>query len=199
MSGQLQGYETSRFRLRRISSDDVESLFRNFSDPQLMQYYDMQPVRHPEDVEELLMHWKAGEISGTSCRWGIADRTSDRLLGTVGLHGINEVHGRCETGYEIDRGSWGCGVMSEVLPCVLRHAFDALGLFRVGALVMPTNAASIALLQKFGFHREGTLRGYMKLDETSADMASFGLLKSDKSQWIESSIDFCEERISFTL
>lgn len=199
MSGHFQGYETRRFRLRRVSSDDIESLFRNFSDPQLMQYYDMQPVRHADEVAELLLHWKAGEISGTGFRWGIADRISDRLLGTVGLHGINKVHRRCETGYEIDRDSWRCGVMSEVFPYVLRHAFNVLGLFRVGALVVPTNAASIALLEKFGFRREGTLRGYMKQDGMSADMASFGLLRSDTSRWIATRIDPHEERIRLTL
>lgn len=191
----LQEYETARFRLRRISDADMEPMFRNFSDPLLMQYYDMRPVQCAEEVEDLLSHWNACEISGTGCRWGIADRTSDRLVGTVGLHAINKAHGRCETGYEISRAAWGCGVMSEVFPHVLRHAFETRGLFRIGALVVPTNTASIALLRKFGFRREGVLRGYMKRDGTSADMASFGLLKTDNGE----RIDAREERISLTL
>jgi len=48
--------------------------------------------------------------------------------------------------------------MTEAMSCVLAYAFDELKLRRVEADTDPENIPSLALLEKFGFLREGLFR-----------------------------------------
>jgi len=53
--------------------------------------------------------------------------------------------------------------MSEGLGLVLRHAFESLGLHRLEANIQPGNRASIRLVRRAGFRREGFSPRYLKL------------------------------------
>jgi len=55
------------------------------------------------------------------------------------------------------------GYMTQGLELVLRHAFTRLGLHRLEANIQPANAASIALVARCGFVREGLSERYLKV------------------------------------
>ena len=55
------------------------------------------------------------------------------------------------------------GYMTEALALVLRRAFGPLRLHRVEANIQPGNRASIALVRRAGFRREGLSRRYLKI------------------------------------
>jgi len=57
----------------------------------------------------------------------------------------------------------GKGYMSEGLRLVLRHAFSRLGLHRLEANIQPANRASIRLVRRAGFRREGFSPRYLKV------------------------------------
>ena len=69
--------------------------------------------------------------------------------------------------------------MSEAMAPVLSHAFDTLDLHRLEADTDPDNAASLALLEKFGFTREGYLRERWHIQGAWADTVMLGLLARD--------------------
>jgi RimJ/RimL family protein N-acetyltransferase len=69
--------------------------------------------------------------------------------------------------------------MSEALSAVLNYAFDELDLHRVEADVDPDHAASLALLNKFGFAREGLFRDRWFVHEEWHDSVMLGLLARD--------------------
>ena len=66
-------------------------------------------------------------------------------------------------GYWATRAFAGEGYMTEGMAGVLRHAFRKLKLHRVEANVQPGNTASIALLERTGFRREGFSPRYLKV------------------------------------
>jgi ribosomal-protein-alanine N-acetyltransferase len=66
-------------------------------------------------------------------------------------------------GYWGTHGYEGEGYMTEGMAGVLRHAFSRLKLHRVEANVQPGNTASIALLERAGFRREGFSPRYLKV------------------------------------
>jgi ribosomal-protein-alanine N-acetyltransferase len=57
----------------------------------------------------------------------------------------------------------GRGYMTEGMRLVLRRAFTELGLHRLEANIQPGNAASIALVKRCGFVREGFSERYLRI------------------------------------
>lgn len=54
--------------------------------------------------------------------------------------------------------------MHEGVGLVLDEAFGPLGLHRIEANIQPDNEASIALVRRLGFVREGYLEGYLRIN-----------------------------------
>jgi ribosomal-protein-alanine N-acetyltransferase len=71
------------------------------------------------------------------------------------------------------------GMMSAAVRALLPFAFGALGLHRVEAACIPTNAASIRLLEKCGFEREGLARQYLCINNIWQDHLLFARLRDD--------------------
>jgi RimJ/RimL family protein N-acetyltransferase len=69
--------------------------------------------------------------------------------------------------------------MFEATSTLLRFAFEQLSLHRVEADVDPRNEASIRLLEKLGFQREGYLRERWLVGEEINDTVFYGLLRRE--------------------
>ncbi|HJU86806.1 MAG TPA: GNAT family protein [Gemmatimonadota bacterium] len=82
-------------------------------------------------------------------------------------------------GYRIAVAERRRGYMTEALQLALRHAFRDLKLHRVEANVEPGNEASIALVRRAGFTREGFSRRYLKLGGRWRDHERWALLRED--------------------
>jgi ribosomal-protein-alanine N-acetyltransferase len=121
---------------------------------------DIDPLSDAAGAEAIIA-WATGlATSGDGVWWAVRDRAGG-FVGLTGIAGLVRERGsRGEVSYNVVRARWRQGVMAEVLPAVLDHGFRALDLHRIEALVTPGNIASAALLERFGFQREGTLRGH---------------------------------------
>lgn len=64
-------------------------------------------------------------------------------------------------GYSMDRGAQGNGYMHEALTAAIAYMFRVVGLHRISANYVPTNARSAAVLRRLGFAIEGYARGYL--------------------------------------
>ncbi len=73
------------------------------------------------------------------------------------------------------------GYMSGAVACLLPFAFQTLRLHRIEAACIPANAASIRLLEKSGFRREGFAREYLCIDGVWQDHLLYARLKHDPS------------------
>jgi [ribosomal protein S5]-alanine N-acetyltransferase len=71
------------------------------------------------------------------------------------------------------------GFMTAAVRVVLPHAFVTLRLHRVEAACIPTNAASVRLLEKCGFVREGYAREYLCINGAWQDHLLYARLKDD--------------------
>jgi RimJ/RimL family protein N-acetyltransferase len=148
---------TPRVVLRWIAEDDVDSLYEIFSDPQVMRYWSTVPLPNREAAAELQREIAAGNESERSFKWGLALRDSNVVIGTTTLFNLSLDNGRAELGYAMGRAYWGKGYMSEALKALVSHAFEVMELRRLEADVDPRNAASIRMLERLGFQREGFL------------------------------------------
>jgi UDP-4-amino-4,6-dideoxy-N-acetyl-beta-L-altrosamine N-acetyltransferase len=77
------------------------------------------------------------------------------------------------------------GSGSKLGQAALAHAFEKLGLHKVGGQAIECNVASIAFHQKLGFTEEGRLREQQRIANRYHTLFCFGLLAKD---WQESQI-----------
>jgi ribosomal-protein-alanine N-acetyltransferase len=115
------------------------------------------------------------------CACFLLCRTEDGAI--VGVFNVSQIlHGAFQSaylGYYAGAPYAGRGYMSEGLELVLRHAFGQLRLHRVEANIQPGNAASIALVRRAGFVREGYSRRYLKVCGRWRDHERWAMLAED--------------------
>lgn len=106
-----------------------------------------------------------------------ACRVADRAI--AGVFQLGDITGgaRESAGLSYFAGApYACqGYMTEGLELVLRHAFVHLRLHRLEANVQPANLASIQLLRRCGFEREGFSPRYLKVGNRWRDHERWAL------------------------
>jgi len=85
----------------------------------------------------------------------------------------------CTLGYWIGAPHARKGYMTAAVRAAIPFVFDSLELHRLEAACLPANVASIKLLERTGFTREGMARRYLKINGVWQDHLLYGLLESD--------------------
>jgi RimJ/RimL family protein N-acetyltransferase len=176
----LPTLEARRVLLRWLDDGDVAALYAIFADPEVMRYWSAPPLGDVEDAGRLLDEIRRHFREKTLFQWGVARREDDRVVGTCTLDRPDPVNLRAEIGFALSREHQGRGYMGEALDALLDHAFGPLGLRRIEADVDPRNAASIRLLEKLGFRREGHLRQRWRVGDEVQDSLFYGLLRDER-------------------
>lgn len=169
--------ETERLRLKEITQDDAESIFACFSNENVTRYYGIDILENIEQAEKFIEHFSKNYIEKRGIRWGIERKGFKGIIGTIGFNVWSPKHRRAEIGYEIHPNYWGKGYAFEAASKVISYGFDSLDLTRIGAVVFIENNVSNRILEKMGFQKEGTLRGYMYQNGQAQDTYVYSLLK----------------------
>lgn len=179
MNDKLPTLRGSRVILRWLTKDDVDALLEIFGDERVARYISIPRLRDRSEAFRFHAEIESFFRQRTLFQWGLARVDDGHLLGTCSLSDIDWEHQRAEVGFAVGRAHWGKGLMGEALPLLLRHAFEDLEFNRLEADVDPRNAASLHLLEKLGFRREGYLRQrYLQFGERQ-DSVLLGLLAED--------------------
>lgn len=172
--------ETPRLLLREIVATDAPELFAIHGDAQAMRWFGSDPLAtlgQAEQLVEVFSAWRRLPNPGT--RWGIERKSDRQLLGTCGLFKWNRGWRSCVVGYELASSAQGNGFMTEALSAILHWGFEHMELNRVEAQVHAENAASLTLLDKLGFVREGELREAGFWCGRHHDLQQLALLRRD--------------------
>jgi len=172
----LPTLEGERIRLRAPRPADVDDLFALFGHAEVTRYWSHPPFQDRGQAEKLLQDILDGAVRGSFKQWAIALRADDRLIGTTTLFSRNFAHARAEVGYALRREFWGRGLATEALGRLIRHAEQDLGVLRLEADVDPGNAASLKMLERLGFAREGYARARWRVDGGVQDSVLLGRL-----------------------
>jgi RimJ/RimL family protein N-acetyltransferase len=112
---------------------------------------------HPYTLE-LAQHWvRRGHVDFGGENWAIA--LDEAAVGGCGLNpGQGQFACEVEVGYWLGEPHWGRGVGTQVVRVLTERAFAMPAVARVFAGVHADNPASMRVLEKNGFEREGVLR-----------------------------------------
>ena len=104
-----------------------------------------------------------------------------QLLGGLTLTNVRRgVTQSCAIGYWTGVSHTSRGYMTRAVKTVRSFAFEGLRLHRVEAACLPSNIASVRVLEKAGFQREGLARKYLLINGTWQDHVLFSSLRDDE-------------------
>jgi [ribosomal protein S5]-alanine N-acetyltransferase len=110
----------------------------------------------------------------------ICHSTHKKIVGVANLSQIfYRMFQNAYLSYYVDVDFAGQGLMSEGIRLVIDHAFYTLGLHRVEANIQPENIASINLVRRSGFTKEGFSRRYLKINGEWRDHERWALTVED--------------------
>ena len=156
-------------KLRRLSRDFLvpweplwsEHEFSKFNFRARIKHYQQQ-IRNDTGYPFFIFHheqgYLLGAITASNVRRGVAQM--------------------CSAGYWIGEPYARQGHMSEALAALTEYAFGGLGLHRMEAACLPSNAASIKLLNRCGFVQEGVAQKYLQIAGKWQDHLLFARLAS---------------------
>jgi [ribosomal protein S5]-alanine N-acetyltransferase len=170
---------TARLRLRQFRAEDAEAMHECFANPEAMRFWNT-PV-HAKRIETERAVRNFVDCTPSYYRfWAVADARTDRCFGLVNYHDGHIRNKRVSIGYMIEPGRQRQGVGAEAVSAMLDFCFGELGLHRAQAFIHPENSASIALVEKLGFRREGLLRDNLRVGDVWRDDVLYARLAADR-------------------
>jgi ribosomal-protein-alanine N-acetyltransferase len=171
--------ESNNILLRQLSEKDSTELFNYYSNPNVYRYLDWNGPTSCEEAKEAINIWNNGFIGGKIIRFGIVEKITNKLVGTIFLNNFEGTH--AELGYELSEQYWRKGIMTESINLILSLGFNILNLERIQSFVSIENIPSQKLLLKNGFIKEGILRKYEQhhITKKLKDMIIYSILKTD--------------------
>ena len=151
-------WQGKRVRLRGVEPSDAETLFEWNLDSETGRMLEF--LWPPVSLAQLKAETEAQalkKLEDDSFKWIIED-TAGAAVGAISTHECESRNGTFSYGVSIAPEHRGRGYAAEAILLVIRYYFEELRYQKVTVGVDSFNEPSIALHEKLGFVREGTLR-----------------------------------------
>ena len=141
--------ETERLILRKLTADDAEKMFENWTnDEEVTKYLTWLPHRSIEVTREILEDWLDDYDDPKTVRFGIELKENHDLFGEIDI--VKFIDGNPVMGYASSRKYWGHGYMTEAAEAMVEHLFS-LGYKKILFEADVRNTGSNRVAEKLGF------------------------------------------------
>lgn len=148
---------TERLLLRRFQPDDIESVYRGLSHPEVIKYYGVNYASLEATQEQ--MDWFATiEKEEKGIWWAVCNKQDQTFLGAIGFNNWSKENRKIEMGYWLLPEFWGSGIIREAGLAACEYAFQKMSVHRIEAVVETENANSKKIMTQLGFELEGVMR-----------------------------------------
>jgi ribosomal-protein-alanine N-acetyltransferase len=177
--------ESQRLKLVSLDTGDTKQFFdflmRN------KEYFKKWSPEYEPDYFDIKFHkaWlKSIEREykeGRQIKFGVYIKSDiKRIIGTVSFSNIiMGIFRSCFLGYRIDEFETKRGYATEAIKRGVQYMFSELQLHRIEANIMPSNAASIRVVEKLGFVNEGLAPKYLKVNGKWEDHYHYVMLNKN--------------------
>ena len=171
--------ETDRLILRRMTMRDAADVFLYSKDEEVARHVLWSAQKDISEAKEYLRYMARRYRNDEPSSWGIIEKKTGRLVGTIGYMAFSEENNSVEVGYSLAHWLWNGGYMTEALSRVIEHTFDAMEINRIEAQHEITNPSSGRVMEKCGMLKEGVLRQRLYNKGAYVDVALYAIVKSD--------------------
>lgn len=162
--------------VRPVGRDDARELIRANLENRAYHAPWARPFTSQDGFESWFARLVTGPDVGLVAWHGAADPVGVFTLSQIVMGAFCSAY----LGYYGMKAHARTGRMTRATGLVLDYGFDQLGLHRVEANIQPGNAASIALVRRAGFRREGYSPRYLKIDGEWRDHERWAFLAEDR-------------------
>lgn len=173
-----QSLSCDPYLLTPISPKDAPVIFDIRSDPDVMYYLGQEPYKEISEAQAFTNESVQNIEEHSGITWIIRNKVGEGI-GYIGFWRIFAHHCRAEIGYAIHPTHQKKGIMSRIMPEVIRFGFDKLRLHSIYADVSTDNEGSIRVLLNNGFKRDGQFRESYLYRGKYIDSVYFSLLESE--------------------
>ena len=171
--------ETPRLLLQKLSPEKMIEIFEKNSDEEIIKILGL-PNFQGLEKQKAIFDKGYESYNRSMINFQLVEKTSQKIIGNCGYHTWNSQHHRAEIGYALnfdeDKNK---GYMTEALSKILEFGFKEMKLNRIEAVIGAENIPSYLLLKKFGFKKEGTMRGHYLVGEKFEDSDLYSLLSEE--------------------
>lgn len=178
--------ETQRLILRRIVMRDAKDIFAYSQDPEVARHVLWSAQKDMSEARDYCRFMMKRYRCDQPSSWGIIEKKTNRLVGTIGYMDYNEDNASVEVGYSLAHWLWNGGYMTEALRRVIVYTFEAMDVNRIEAQHELSNPASGRVMEKCGMRKEGELRQRLYNKGRFVDVALYAILKEDYDKQRES-------------
>jgi len=147
----LEIIQTERLLLRKITPEDFNLIFENYSNIEIKEILGLKTENEFENERNKYLKGYATH-NMSLVFFQLIERDSNEIIGGCGFHNWFPFHRRAELGYSISNSSYlNKGLMTEALEVIIKYGFSKMDLQRIEALVAPDNIPSLKLLENFQF------------------------------------------------
>ena len=171
--------ETERLILRRIAMRDAKDIFEYSRDPEVARHVLWSAQKDIGEARDYCRYMMKRYRSDQPSSWGIIDKRTEHLVGTIGYMDYSEDNATVELGYSLARWMWNGGYMTEALRRVIAYTFEAMDINRIEAQHELDNPASGRVMEKCGMRKEGELRQRLYNKGRFVDVALYAMLQED--------------------
>ncbi len=163
-------------RLRRWRRADQSALIRHANNIKIWRNVrDVFPHPYTPTAADSFLS-AVTEQSGRESVYAI--EAGGEAVGGIGIHPrINEERHSAEIGYWLGEAFWGRGIATAAVCGLSQRALNEMDLYRLFANVFASNLASMRVLEKAGFQREGVLRRAVVKEGVLMDAVVYGLTR----------------------
>ncbi len=148
--------EFGEYRIRDWVDEDICSLAGYANNRKIARWL---RDRFPHPYTTLDAEAFLAAVAALNLRTTFAIATDEEAIGGIGLEFGADVHRfTAELGYWLGEPFWSRGIMTDAVRHLATWAFENFELHRIYATVFAGNQASVRVLEKAGFQREGHLR-----------------------------------------
>jgi ribosomal-protein-alanine N-acetyltransferase len=167
--------ELSLCTVRPWTNADAGSLHRHANNRNVsMHLRDRFPFPYELENAKTFLGWLANQPSPTV--WAI--EVNGEAAGGIGIERHSDIERvSAEVGYWLGEAVWGRGIATEALRAVTAEAFTRYDLTRIYAVPFADHQASIRVLEKAGYDREGVMRQSAIKDGRIRDQALYAIYK----------------------
>lgn len=175
--------ETERLLLRKVTIDDLDDLFNNWSsDVDTTKFLTFKTHASKEETMKFINNW-INKYERGGLEWVIELKENQQVIGMISAEKSYKY--KCiEIGYSISSKYWGQGLITEALTKVIKYLLGECDFNIVEAIIPSNNIGSIKVARKCGLTLEATLKNRYKDKENNIqDLLIYSMFKgSDKNE-----------------